>query len=119
MQANPYTAETPITIGGQECSLVFGWKALAQIYAECGPDAINNTFKKSTMWRQSPDTYAKMVHAGLKEKHADITLDQVFAGLPPFAIVVEILTTALLLAYFGSEGPQPSENSTDDDSKKN
>lgn len=119
MQANPYTAETAITIGGQQCSLVFDWLALAAIHTECGADAINNTFKKSTMWQQSPMVYAKMVHAGLKAKHPEVTFEQVVSGLPPFAIVVEILTTALLVAYFGNDNPQPADDGSADDSKKN
>ena len=106
---NPYTSETPFSIGGKECTLVFDWRALAGIHADCGGEAVRNLFNYSVVWTQSPDVYAKMVYWGLRAKHAEITLDDVYAGLPPFAKVIEVLTQALMASYFGNDKPEGGE----------
>lgn len=119
MASNPYTGETKITIGGQECSLVFDWKALAAIHAQLGPDAVRNTLNKEAIWKQSPDVYVKMIHIGLARHHPDMTLEQVMDGLPPFAQTLTIITEALLVGYFGKDDPLPADSEPADDSKKN
>jgi len=120
--SNPYTGEVSILIGGTPRTMVFDWRALAKIHAECGEDAVTNMFRASEVFRQSPDKIAKMIHAGLLRHHPDVTIEAILDGAPPYAQAVELVSKGLTFAYFGPNSPADEakgEDSAGDDSKKN
>lgn len=112
MSENVYTGEVDITIGGQKCVMVFDWRALAKIHAECGPMALRSILN------QSPEVIAKILLAGLAKHHPAITLDNVLDGAPPLITALALIDKAVSFAYFGADGA-PDDTSATEDSKKN
>lgn len=118
---NPYTGETKIKVGASDLTLIYDFRALASIHAECGPLAVKNFFNRDDIWQQSPEVVAKIVHAGLKKNHSEVTLDMVLDGLPPYAETVATVSKALVYAYFGPDVAEASAatGEPEEDLKKN
>lgn len=110
--ANAYTGEVEIIIGGLPLTMQFNWRALATVHQECGPNAIKDIYNLSA------EDVAKIIHAGLKKHHPEVTLDMVMDGAPPLIPALAKLDQAISFAYFGTDSLKPADGAEDDSKKK-
>jgi len=113
---NPYTGESDLVLGGKLHTLVFDFRSLATIHAQCGANAIKGFFEDAM--NADPMVLAKIVHAGLHRKHPEVTLDMVLDGLGSYIETTAVLTKGLLFAYFGTDKAQAKDEPAEE-SKKN
>lgn len=114
MADNKYTAEVAIDIGGKPHVMEFDWRAVAQVHSECGADVLRNIFSVS------PETIAKIILAGLKKHHPEVTLDMVMSASLPYIPTLTLLDRAITFFYFGADGVSAAKDDEPaPDSKKN
>lgn len=89
---NPITGHRTVEIDGQELTLRYTWKAIAEVEAKYG-DA-PNLF--------DPETVANVAAAGLRDTHPEYTPERILELSPPFIPFVKAIQDALQIAYFGA-----------------
>lgn len=98
--ANKYTAVVKIQIGKQTYNLVYNWNAIAEVKSYYPGDDIITKLNGGT----DPILLAKVLAAGLKEYHQEITSKQILEISPPIFKMVKAIDDAMNYAYFGPEG---------------
>lgn len=112
---NPYTGETPITIGGTEYTLVLDWRALSKI----------KSLFSEKVWTDlkgaDPEVLAEVLAIALNKKHPEVTKETILDASPPLVSVISALDKAVAAAYFGADGiPKKADSAPEgeDSSKK-
>lgn len=98
--ANKYTAVVKIQIGKQTYDLVYNWNAIAEVKSFYSGDDIITKLNTGT----DPILLAKVLAAGLRENHPEITATQIIKYSPPIFKMVKAIDEAMSYAYFGPEG---------------
>jgi len=101
MAGNKYTGEVPIDISGKSYVMKLDWQAIAKIQSDIGPDALRTIFINTV------EENAKIIHYALAANHPDITLEDVLKADPALPIIQtnEKLDDLACYAYFGPDGP--------------
>src|SRR4051812_32178841 len=97
---NQYTGDVILTMGGEDYTLCYDWKAISDIETNSGPEALRALFSAS------PQALSVIIAAGLQKHHAGITPEDVMALSPPIVPAKKIVNQALEYAYFGPEGAE-------------
>lgn len=109
---NKYTGEVDIKLGEKTCTLIYDWRAIAQIQSTLGKDFITDLQKNV-----NPGSIAEVLVIGLKKKNPEVTVDQILDASPPLLHTIEIVATAIGFAYFGAEGVPEKAGAADPEKK--
>ncbi|NFV79995.1 hypothetical protein [Magnetospirillum aberrantis] len=95
---NPYTGDTPVSIGGRRLTLAFDWLAISAVRTDLGADGQAAAL--------AGDLYklASLIAIGLRRHHPDWTGDMVVAASPPVVPTIKAVEAALAAAWFGPDG---------------
>ena len=105
MPKNKVTGEYPIEINENTYTLVFNWKALAQINDEHGIAALQDVGGI-----MNPETVAGILLAGLETKHAgELTKEDIIKASPPLVPTIQIIAEAIHFCYFGTEREETNQ----------
>jgi hypothetical protein len=110
---NKYAGETDILIGDKKCTLVFNWRAIAEIHSTLGKDFIADLQNNV-----NPATIADVLLIGLKKLNPEVTREQILDASPPLLQTVQTVAEAIGFAYFGAEKPVKSEGGEQPTEKK-
>lgn len=90
---NKITGEKTVVIGGQDYILRYTWKALAEVEEKYGdkPNLFN------------PEVIAYVAAAGMRDRHPEMTADEIMRLSPPLIPFARDVQLALQWAYFGAE----------------
>lgn len=106
-----YDGEYPLTIKGDEYTVVFDYAALAALQSNYDADVIENLSVKI-----DPMIFAGVLAIGLKRHHPKMTEKKVIELSPPLVPASNAVSQALNYAYFGAD--EPSEGSGETTEKK-
>lgn len=96
---NKYTGEFEVKIGEKTCTLVFDWRALAEIQSKYGVDILKELSRGISF-----EIIADVLAIGFKKKSPEMTVDIILDASPAFVPMVQAIDKALAFAYFGADG---------------
>ena len=113
---NKYTGEVEIILAGKPHTLVYDWRALAEVQTKHGGNIVKELFNGI-----SPAVVADILVIGLRKKHPEITVETLMDISPPFIPMVQALDRAIAYSYFGvdevAEATDAKQVSGDDKKK--
>lgn len=109
---NKYLGEYPVKIGSSDYTLVYDWKAIAELQSVHGNEILQ---KIGTI--QGPDIMSKLLTCGLKKHHPHITEEFIFSQSPPIVPTMKAINAALTYAYFGPDEAKPANGAKDNKKK--
>lgn len=117
MAGNKYTGEVTLDLAGVSCTLVYDWRALADIQSKYGEDAFDTLFEDIN---GDFEKLADILAAGLRRHHPEMTAAAVMEASPALLPVREAVHLAILAAFLGPEKPKKGEgaDATDKPEKK-
>lgn len=97
-----HTGEKTVKLLGKSYTVVFDWRAIAELREQLGDDAL------AQLQKMKPDVIAAMLVIGTQRHHkgeltADMLLDAGEGKLPPIIELTQFLDDALGRAYYGPE----------------
>ena len=98
-----HTGEVIVDIGDKQMTLVYDWRALAEIKERLGTDGQVNAMNGDI------NALADLAAIGLMRHHKDVSASDIIDASPPVMPLVAIIDKALSASYFGPGGP-PEEN---------
>jgi hypothetical protein len=103
MDAN-HTGETSLSLGDQQLTLVFDWRAMS---------AVRTLLKGGDIFAalagQDPDMLAALVAIGARRHHPDVTAESVLDASPPLVQTQAAVVKAINRAFWGAEVPPPAD----------
>ena len=96
---NPLKGEGAILLDGKSYPLRFTWSALAELQ-EKYPSGFNTAHT---------DVLADMISWGVRHVAPELTPEKIMDLCPPLLPAIEAVNHALMLAYYGPDGPPKTE----------
>lgn len=114
---NPYKAEIPVTLAGQEYTLVYDYNALCEFEELFGGKSVTAIFglgdQRKLAEAMGVSLMRKALFVGLRKKYKNLTLEKVgdMVGADPKKMgdVMGAVTKGILLAMFGPNGPSAED----------
>jgi hypothetical protein len=110
---NAYKGTSVIEIGGKSCTLVYDWEALGALWSHFHDLDIHAVLKAG-----SPKDLAVILSEGLKRHQPEMTVEEIMRISPPLVRMVQAVSKALNLAYWGKESgssDQPADDGEAED----